>query len=60
MIRQQARQHDCPVLAFSGGVWQNGLLVDLAIEHLKPEFELLFHRQVSPNDEGVALGQLFR
>ncbi len=60
LIRHQARQHNCAILAFSGGVWQNGLLVDLAIEHLQPEFELLFHRQVSPNDEGVALGQLFR
>ncbi|MEZ4941981.1 MAG: carbamoyltransferase HypF [Saprospiraceae bacterium] len=60
LIRQQARHHHCAILAFSGGVWQNGLLVDLAIEYLQPEFELLFHRQVSPNDEGVALGQLFR
>jgi hydrogenase maturation protein HypF len=58
MVRQQARLHDCRVLAFSGGVWQNALLVDLAIAHLRPEFELLFHRQLSPNDECIAYGQL--
>ena len=59
IIRQQARQQECSILAFSGGVWQNALLVDLAIEHLHGEFELLFHRQISPNDECVAFGQLF-
>jgi len=45
-------------LAFSGGVWQNGLLVDLCIELLGGDFELFFHRQVSPNDECVSFGQL--
>jgi hydrogenase maturation protein HypF len=59
IIRRQARLQGCRVLAFSGGVWQNALLVDLALEWLRPEFELLFHRQLSPNDEGVSFGQLF-
>ncbi|MBL7776509.1 MAG: carbamoyltransferase HypF, partial [Saprospiraceae bacterium] len=58
IVRLQARQNACTTLAFSGGVWQNALLVDLAIEHLQPEFRLLFHRQLSPNDESIALGQL--
>lgn len=58
-IRRQARRHGCQTLAFSGGVWQNALLVDLALEWLRPEFELLFHRQLSPNDEGVSFGQTF-
>ena len=59
IIRRQARRHGCRTLAFSGGVWQNALLVDLALEWLRPEFELLFHRQLSPNDEGVSFGQVF-
>ena len=58
LIRRQAHRQDCRVLAFSGGVWQNALLTDLALEYLRPEFELLFHRQLSPNDEGVSFGQL--
>ena len=44
-------------IAFSGGVWQNSLLVDLALSQLQ-DFQLYFHEEVSPNDEGVALGQL--
>ncbi|WP_064196291.1 MULTISPECIES: carbamoyltransferase HypF [Emticicia] len=44
-------------LAFSGGVWQNAVLVDLAFQHLD-DFELFFHKQLSPNDECISFGQL--
>lgn len=57
-IRLVAQQFNAKKLAFSGGVWQNGLLVDLVIEHLGGEYELFFHRQISPNDESVSFGQL--
>nr|WP_262906199.1 carbamoyltransferase HypF [Hymenobacter terricola] len=46
-------------LAFSGGVFQNALLVDLLIERLSRSFTLLFHQQLAPNDECIAFGQLF-
>lgn len=45
-------------LAFSGGVWQNSLLVDLAIEVLSGKFNLHFHEKLSPNDENISFGQL--
>lgn len=45
-------------IAFSGGVFQNGLLVDLMMIHLEANFQLYFHQEVSPNDENIALGQL--
>ncbi|AEI51960.1 carbamoyltransferase HypF [Runella slithyformis] len=45
-------------LAFSGGVFQNAVLIDLLIEHLSPHFQLYFHRQLSPNDENIAYGQM--
>ncbi|MEN2434452.1 carbamoyltransferase HypF [Weeksellaceae bacterium A-14] len=45
-------------LAFSGGVWQNTLLMDLAIEILGREFILNFHEELSPNDENISFGQL--
>ncbi len=45
-------------IAFSGGVWQNALLVDLAIEFLEDKFELHFHEKLSPNDENISFGQL--
>ncbi|MFN5170408.1 MAG: carbamoyltransferase HypF [Cyclobacteriaceae bacterium] len=57
-IRQVGRQERAKTLAFSGGVFQNGLLVDLIITHLEDEFKLAFHRQLSPNDECIGFGQL--
>lgn len=44
-------------IAFSGGVFQNALLLDM-IEHLlTPDYQLFFHRQLSPNDENISFGQ---
>ncbi len=45
-------------IAFSGGVFQNGLLVDLIIKILGKEYNLYFHKQLSPNDECIPYGQL--
>lgn len=57
-VSQAAQALGCRKIAFSGGVFQNSLLVDLAIQFLSSEHELYFHRQLSPNDESVAYGQL--
>ena len=45
-------------LAFSGGVFQNELLVDLLIHRMGKTHQLYFHRQLSPNDECISFGQL--
>ena len=46
------------VVALSGGVFQNRLLVDLLVPDLDQSgFKVLRHRQVPPNDGGIALGQ---
>lgn len=45
-------------IAFSGGVFQNGLLVDLIHKILGDKYELYFHDQLSPNDECIGFGQL--
>lgn len=45
-------------IAFSGGVFQNGLLVDMIVEHLDENFNLYFHHDLSPNDECISYGQL--
>ncbi len=57
-VKQMAEKCNCKKLAFSGGVFQNALLVDLIIEHLKGDYQLYFHHQLSPNDENIAVGQL--
>jgi hydrogenase maturation protein HypF len=59
IIQKVAKNVGCKKLAFSGGVFQNSLLVDLIIHHLDSEFELFFHQQLSPNDECISFGQLF-
>ncbi|MDR1517454.1 MAG: hypothetical protein LBS52_05060, partial [Dysgonamonadaceae bacterium] len=58
MIEKIAVLNHSKAIAFSGGVFQNSLLVDLAIDMLSPNFELYFHENISPNDENIAFGQL--
>jgi hydrogenase maturation protein HypF len=58
LIGAVGRRQDVSDLAFSGGVFQNALLVDLIGQWLEPEFRLYFHRQLPPNDECIAYGQL--
>ncbi len=45
-------------IAFSGGVFLNGLLVDLLQYHLSNKYQLFFHIELSPNDENISFGQL--
>ena len=45
-------------VALSGGVWQNALLLRHTLNRLREAgFDLYLHRQVPPNDGGLALGQ---
>ncbi len=47
------------VVALSGGVFQNALLLRLTLSGLHAKgFEVITHRRVPPNDGGIALGQL--
>jgi hydrogenase maturation protein HypF len=46
-------------IALSGGVFQNVLLLQLALKGLRNNgFHVITHRRVPPNDGGIALGQL--
>ena len=58
VIAKVARYAGVTELAFSGGVFQNALLVDLLLEQLQPGHQLYFHQQLSPNDECISFGQL--
>lgn len=58
LILQIAEQTGVRQIACSGGVFQNGLLVDLLLEELSDGYQLYLHRDLSPNDECIAFGQL--
>ena len=45
-------------LAFSGGVFQNQCLIDILYFWMYNDFELFFHKKLSPNDECISFGQL--
>ena len=44
-------------IAFSGGVFQNTLLVDMIEQYFESDYALFFHQQLSPNDENISFGQ---
>jgi hydrogenase maturation protein HypF len=58
IIQLEASQHNCYKICFSGGVFQNGLLIDLVIKILGEKYELYFNKNLSPNDENISFGQL--
>ncbi len=45
-------------IAFSGGVFQNAFLVKSCHRMISKEMTLYFHKELSPNDENIAFGQL--
>jgi hydrogenase maturation protein HypF len=57
-ILDTAQKNKLRHLAFSGGVFQNSLLINLIIKFLQPDYNLYFHKEFSPNDEGIPFGQL--
>lgn len=58
MIEQVAIISNTKKIAFSGGVFQNVILIDMVEQMLSHRFELYWHQQLSPNDEGISFGQL--
>ncbi|MEJ2004855.1 MAG: carbamoyltransferase HypF, partial [Cyclobacteriaceae bacterium] len=58
VIQLVAKKYRYDKLAFSGGVFQNGVLTDIILERMGNDFKLYFHRELSPNDENISYGQL--
>ena len=56
--REIRRFEDRNVVALSGGVFQNTLLLKLCKKRLEAEnFEVLIHHMIPPNDGGISIGQ---
>jgi hydrogenase maturation protein HypF len=45
-------------ICFSGGVFQNTLLVDWIQHECSDKYQLYFHKNLPPNDENISFGQL--
>ena len=58
VIAEMAFQSGTETLAFSGGVFQNVVLVELLIQRMSGKYTLHFHKALSPNDENISLGQM--
>ena len=60
VIEDISKKENTKNIAFSGGVFQNALLVSLIEEKLGEKYNLYFHKQLSPNDECIPFGQIVR
>jgi len=58
LISNYAGESQVDTLAFSGGVFQNALLVDLLEDRLSDNYHIHFHKDLSPNDECIPFGQM--
>jgi hydrogenase maturation protein HypF len=45
-------------ICFSGGVFQNALLVDWIQKKYSDQYQLFFHQNLPPNDENISFGQM--
>jgi len=58
VVREFLIKFDIQKAVFSGGVFQNSLLVDLICGSLSDNYSVYFHSELSPNDECIPFGQL--
>ncbi len=58
IIYQIAENENTNNIAFSGGVFQNTTLVDMIKEIGDSKYNLYFNRNLAPNDENIAFGQI--
>jgi hydrogenase maturation protein HypF len=57
-IKKIAFKNKCRKICFSGGVFQNGLLIDIILKIMAEDHKLYFNKEMPPNDENISFGQL--
>jgi hydrogenase maturation protein HypF len=58
IILKVVEQNQVSKLCLSGGVFQNTTLVDMIIGLNQNKYKLYFNRNLAPNDENIAFGQI--
>ena len=58
LIIDVARVQNMSKICLSGGVFQNTTLVDMLVALNKDKCELYFNKNLAPNDENIAFGQI--
>ena len=58
LVRELADSIGVRKIAFSGGVFQNTILIDMLQELLKEGHETYFNVNLAPNDENISFGQV--
>ena len=58
IIIEVAKKQNIKNIAFSGGVFQNTILIDMVKELAKNDYKLYFNRNLAPNDENISFGQI--
>ena len=58
LVFQTADAKNIKHLAFSGGVFQNTMLIDMLKKMATDKYTLFFNCNLSPNDENIAYGQI--
>jgi len=58
IIIEVAKSQNIKNIAFSGGVFQNTILIDMIKEIAKNNYKLYFNRNLAPNDENISFGQI--
>ena len=58
IIFQIANHNNLKIIALSGGVFQNTVLIDMLKEMAQNKYKLYFNRNLAPNDENISYGQI--
>lgn len=58
LIYKVAETNSMSTICLSGGVFQNSTLIDMLIELNQNNYKLFFNRNLAPNDENIAFGQI--
>ncbi len=53
-----ANHNNLKIIALSGGVFQNTVLIDMLKEMAQNEYKLYLNRNLAPNDENISYGQI--